>query len=243
MMWKTWFSARLSHSNGTTDFSTDHIVSAAPVAAVWLWWQGRGMTNLSRATRLWQTWIKCLTKVSNIWTPWTAWCALDLSHQTASKVNTTPSQKDNRNQALMFDCSFGIFLAVTWKQLWIFGGIAQKSNRFYSLGFVPSTHDLKYHSESIKRRILYLDVVKLVKWYQCSHRFIWQVCTRESHALNLQWKFHIVFFARGISILGSWTGCDTEENLWIKFSPLSIRHLQASGVPVAAHSPHLLLGV
>lgn len=107
----------------------------------------------------------------------------------------------------------------------------------------PSTHDLKYHSESIKRRILYLDVVKLVKWYQCSHRFIWQVCTRESHALNLQWKFHIVFFARGISILGSWTGCDTEENLWIKFSPLSIRHLQASGVPVAAHSPHLLLGV
>lgn len=243
MIWKTWFSARLSHSNGTTDFSTDHIVSAAPVAAVWLWWQGRGMTNLSRATRLWQTWIKCLTKVSNIWTPWTAWCALDLSHQKLSKVNTTPSQKDNRNQALMFDCSFGIFLAVTWKQLWIFGGIAQKSNRFYSLGFVPSTHDLKYHSESIKRRILYLDVVKLVKWYQCSHRFIWQVCTRESHALNLQWKFHIVFFARGISILGSWTGCDTEENLWIKFSPLSIRHLQASGVPVAAHSPHLLLGV
>lgn len=243
MIWKTWFSARLSHSNGTTDFSTDHIVSAAPVAAVWLRWQGRGMTNLSRATRLWQTWIKCLTKVSNIWTPWTAWCALDLSHQTLSKVNTTPSQKDNRNQALMFDCSFGIFLAVTWKQLWIFGGIAQKSNRFYSLGFVPSTHDLKYHSESIKRRILYLDVVKLVKWYQCSHRFIWQVCTWESHALNLQWKFHIVFFARGISILGSWTGCDTEENLWIKFSPLSIRHLQASGVPVAAHSPHLLLGV
>lgn len=243
MIWKTWFSARLSHSNGTTDFSTDHIVSATPVAAVWQWWQGRGMTNLSRATRLWQTWIKCLTKVSNIWTPWTAWCALDLSHQKLSKVNTTPSQKDNRNQALMFDCSFGIFLAVTWKQLWIFGGIAQKSNRFYSLGFVPSTHDLKYHSESIKRRILYLDVVKLVKWYQCSHRFIWQVCTRESHALNLQWKFHIVFFARGISILGSWTGCDTEENLWIKFSPLSIRHLQASGVPVAAHSPHLLLGV
>lgn len=243
MIWKTWFSARLSHSNGTTDFSTDHIVSATPVAAVWLRWQGRGMTNLSRATRLWQTWIKCLTKVSNIWTPWTAWCALDLSHQTLSKVNTTPSQKDNRNQALMFDCSFGIFLAVTWKQLWIFGGIAQKSNRFYSLGFVPSTHDLKYHSESIKRRILYLDVVKLVKWYQCSHRFIWQVCSRESHALNSQWKFHIVFFARGISILGSWTGCDTEENLWIKFSPLSIRHLQASGVPVAAHSPHLLLGV
>lgn len=243
MIWKTWFSAQLSHSNGTTDFSTDHIVSATPVAAVWLRWQGRGMTNLSRATRLWQTWIKCLTKVSNIWTPWTAWCALDLSHQTLSKVNTTPSQKDNRNQALMFDCSFGIFLAVTWKQLWIFGESHRNQTDFTRWVLKPSTHDLKYHSESIKRRILYLDVVKLVKWYQCSHRFIWQVCTRESHALNLQWKFHIVFFARGISILGSWTGCDTEENLWIKFSPLSIRHLQASGVPVAAHSPHLLLGV
>ena len=130
---KTGFSAWLYHSNSTTDFSTNHIVNAA--TAVWLWWQGQGMTNLSRATCLWQTWIKCLTKVSNIWTPWTAWCALDLSHQTVSKVNTTPSQEDNRNQALMFYCSFGISLAVTWKQLWIFW-IAQKSNRFYLLGFV-----------------------------------------------------------------------------------------------------------
>lgn len=52
-----------------------HIVSTASVTVmtVWLWWQRHGMTM-----SMWQDCIKCLTKVSNIWTAPTT-CVLLIS--------------------------------------------------------------------------------------------------------------------------------------------------------------------
>lgn len=106
--------------------STKHIVSEAPVTAAWLWWERKEMTNLFRATSLWQTWIKCLTKVSNIWTSSTAWWALDLSHQTVK-----PEHENLGSQAWI-----SLWHTLCWDLIF---WIIQQSNKgfFFNVSFLP----------------------------------------------------------------------------------------------------------
>lgn len=79
-------------------------------------WQGLAMTNIFRATPLWQTWRKRLTRVSNIWTPWTVRHAVDPSHKTTSEVKTSHWEEDNREQPLKF--LFSLFLRLLCTRLW-----------------------------------------------------------------------------------------------------------------------------
>lgn len=79
--------------------------------SVWLQWQ-----DLHRVTFLWQSWIKCLTQVSNIWTPGTIWCPLDLSHQTCSMWTQHPGRTIKELKLWYFPLLFPFIIYPLW--LW-----------------------------------------------------------------------------------------------------------------------------
>lgn len=134
----------------------------------------------------------------------------------SQKWTRHPGRKIIEIKLWCFFFSFSIYLALTWKQLWILWITQQSNMKYYKKRQNRSPNWISPHRQVLPERES-----------QCFNMGVWQIFDQKVR----HWTSQSPFNVSGLLVYnsaGRWTDCDTRMNIWGKLT-LLIMYLKIQG--------------